>query len=193
MTNLISFVRCSFEKCLLYEEEASTAARGSGSLAGCLSHPGSIRGGEAKGPGFPLLEHSADPLPHLVPGGEFTAKFLNILILPTRCRTCPEAFPQLCSSSVLSQHFSIYSSVLQSDWHVVIEETKPPPPPGACTYRRAPSNSFFLLFLYGIPTFKEEVGKKKRDLASRFQSSVCIYANNPCLGQQDIESLCAVC
>lgn len=50
----------------------------------------------------------------------------------------------------------------------------------------------FLLFLYGIPTFKDEGGKIK-DLGCRFQSSAHIYASSPCLGQQDLESRCVVC
>lgn len=138
------------------------AAWGSGSFAGCLSHTGSIRGCQAEGPGFSFLEHSPDSLPHLVPRGEFRAKFLKIFVLPTRCHTCPEAFPQLCSSPVLSQHFSIYSSVLKSDWHAMIEETKLPPPPGVCTYMHAPSNYFFSSFYMGYLHLKMREEKKKR-------------------------------
>lgn len=155
------------------KRKPAIAAWGSGCFAGCLSHTGSIRGGQAKGSGFSFLEHSPDSLPHLVPGGEFRAKFLKLLILPTQCCTCTEAFPRLCSSSVLSHHFSIYSSVLKSDWHLLIEETKPPPPPGACTYIHAPSNSFFLLYLYGIPTFKDEE-KKKKEFSFQIPK-LCLY------------------
>lgn len=176
------------------KRKPAIAAWGSGFFAGCLSHTGSIRGGQAKGPGFSFLEHSPDSLPHLVPGGEFRAKFLKILILPTQCCTCPEAFPRLCSSSVLSHHFSIYSSVLKSDWHLLIEETKSPL--GHALASMLQATLFFSSIYMGYLHLKMRGKKqknKKGDLASRFQSSVCIYANSPCLGQQDIESLCVVC
>lgn len=159
MTNLVSsFVRFVFlEGVFAVWREASPCCLTPGSFAGCLSHPGSIRGCQAEGPGVSILQHPPDPLPHLVPWGESRAKFLNIFTLPTQCHTHPEAFLQLYPSSVPSQHFSIYCSALKSDWHVVIEETKPPPPPGTCFQQL-----FFLLFLYGIPTFEDDEGKKKK-------------------------------
>lgn len=130
-----------------------------GSSAGRMPHTGSIWSCQAKGPGFSFLKYPPDSLPHLVSRGEFRTKFqTSCFILPTWCHTCPEAFLQLYSSSVLSQHFSIYYSVVKSDWHVILKETKPPPPPCAGTYMH--TLNFFLYLLYGIPTFKKK--KKKR-------------------------------
>lgn len=154
------------------KRKPAIAAWGSGFFAGCLSHTGSIRGGQAKGPGFSFLEHSPDSLPHLVPGGEFRAKFLKILILPTQCCTCPEAFPRLCSSSVLSHHFSIYSSVLKSDWHLLIEETKSPL--GHALASMLQATLFFSSIYMGYLHLKMRGKKQKRGFSFQIPK-LCLY------------------
>lgn len=174
---------CSWKKWLLYAEEASSVCLNLCSFAGCLSHSGPFRGCQAKGPGFSFLQHAPDSLPHLVPWGELRAKFLKVFILPTQSihiqKHSYNFIPVVCFPSTFPS-ILLFFKVIGMLW---LRKPSLHLPLG---HALNASNSFFLLFLYGIPTFKDE-GEKKKDLGSRFQSSARIYANSPCLGQEDVE------